>query len=107
MDVLYINENQINAMMCNTHVSQNYKFSPAVQSELGVEAHCHSSCCISLSQLGVPANKFMPKFKLEWFHNNWLIFLWILHSPSLITVILFSGKFVFSLTNRDKLNFEH
>ena len=91
MDVLYINENQIHAMMCNTHMSQTYKFSPAVQSQLGVAAHCHSW----QSQLGVAANKFMPKFKLEGFHNHWLIFLWILHAPSLITVILFSGKVFF------------
>ena len=49
----------------------------------------------------------MPNFKLEEFHNHWLIFMWILHSPSLINIILFSGKFVFFVTNRDKLNFEH
>ena len=64
-------------------------------------------CCSSLSQLGVAANKFMPKFKLEGFHNHWLIFLWILHSPFLVTVILFSENFVFFVSIRDKLNFEH
>ena len=90
MDVLYIIENQIHAMICNTHISHTHKFLPVAQ-----------------SQLGVAANKFMPKFKLEGFHNHWIIFLWILHSPSLITIILFSWKFIFFVTNRDKLNFEH
>ena len=48
----------------------------------------------------------MPKFKLEGFHNRWIIFAWSLHSPSLITIICFLRK-VFILTNRDKLNFEN
>ena len=70
MDVLYINEKQIHAMMCNTHVSQTYKFSPAVQSQLGVTAHYHSWVLQLTIIAGVVDNKFMPKFKLEGFHNH-------------------------------------
>ena len=56
MDVLYINEKQIHAMIYNTHMYQTYKLSLVVQSQLGIAAHCHSWCCSSLSQLGVAAH---------------------------------------------------
>ena len=39
MDVLYIIENQIHAMMRNTHISHTHKFLPIAQSQLGIAAH--------------------------------------------------------------------